>query len=564
MPVTLSPRSALVLLLAVAIGAFTYRLGATPLLDDPNEGEYAEAAREMVETGDWISPQLNYVLFLNKPPLSYWLIGSADLVFGVNEFAARLPSAVAGLAIVVLVVALGATLFDVETGLLAGFMLIATGGFFVETHEARPDLILTAAIVGSLLAWARLSRAAPSDMRWPVIGLQISLAVGLLAKGLLALLIPGVVCTVQSVTERRADLVRRLLHPRAWWLFLLLVLPWHIVVAARHPGFLWDYVVNQHFLVFFDGKVPRDSVPVSLGMFWAAFALRLFPWTLFAPVAVGAAIWRAVRDRVARGDRLVVTWAAVVLLLFSFSPSRMEHYSIPALPALALLIAKLFRDYAHDTNRGTTRLVTAHIFVFAVLALAGPFGVPAIIAAQAWLAPLHELPALARWAFTGLAVGTVAAVLAALAGKRSWVAPALIVTFVIIIPAFQYGMSLQARVNSSGPMAAVVQAHADPSDRLVYEAPVEYQTCAGFNFYLRRKLDVLRPTDFVPPPYLGPHVADLFISREEFEKAWQAERVFFITDPLQTRTRLDGVVPQPYYIVARDSARWVVTNEPLH
>ncbi|MGH3056119.1 MAG: ArnT family glycosyltransferase, partial [Gaiellaceae bacterium] len=134
-----SNRWAAVCLLALAACVFTYRLGATRLLDDPNEGEYAEVAREMVETGNWISPQLNYVPFLNKPPLTYWLIGAADLTFGINELSARLPSAVAALIIVGFVVWLGGLLFDTGTGLLAGFILLAMGGFFVESHEARPD-----------------------------------------------------------------------------------------------------------------------------------------------------------------------------------------------------------------------------------------------------------------------------------------------------------------------------------------------------------------------------------------------------------------------------------------
>jgi 4-amino-4-deoxy-L-arabinose transferase-like glycosyltransferase len=562
MPTIRSPRGILALLLCAGV-AFSYRLGAAPLLDDPNEGEYAEVAREMVEAGDWISPQLNYVLFLNKPPLTYWLIGAADLAFGFNEFSARVPSALAALAIVVLVASLGTLLFDAETGWLAAFILMATGGFFVESHTARPDLVLVAGIVGSLVAWTRLRQAAPAAMRWPLIGLQVSLAVGLLAKGMLALLIPGVVIGTQIIVERRTDLARRLLHPRAWWLLALLIVPWHLVAATRHPGFFWDYVVNQHVLFFFDRKFPRDSVPVSLGAFWAAFALRLFPWTIFAPLAAGVAVWRLRRNR-ASGDLVVLSWAATVLLLFSASPSRMEHYSIPALPAMALLLAKLFRDYAHDTAHRLTRVVTAHVILLAALALAGPFVVPVAVAAQPWLTSVHELPALARWVFGLFAVGTGVAAAAAVASKRGWVVPAIVAGFVVTIPAFQHGMALLARVDSSAPAAAVIHAQADPTDRIVYEAPVEYQNCAGFNFYLRRKLDVLRPPDFVPPSYLEPHVGELFLEHEELERVWQTERVVLITDPLQPRVHLDGTVPQPYYIVARDSTRWVVTNEPLH
>src|SRR6266849_5896130 len=114
MPATWSQRGAFVLLLVLVVWSFSYRLGAAPLLDDPNEAEYAEVGREMLETGEWISPQLNYVLFLNKPPLSYWLIALSDRGFGVDEFAARVPSALAGMVIVLLVVCLGSTLYDME------------------------------------------------------------------------------------------------------------------------------------------------------------------------------------------------------------------------------------------------------------------------------------------------------------------------------------------------------------------------------------------------------------------------------------------------------------------
>src|SRR5437879_6518455 len=116
MPAPWPHRGALLLLLTLAVWSFSYRLGAAPLLDDPTEAEYAEVGREMLETGDWISPQLNYVLFLNKPPLTYWMIALSDRLFGVNEFASRLPSVLAGLVVVLLVVALGTTLYDAETG----------------------------------------------------------------------------------------------------------------------------------------------------------------------------------------------------------------------------------------------------------------------------------------------------------------------------------------------------------------------------------------------------------------------------------------------------------------
>jgi len=559
---TWSTRVAAALLLMLAVWAFSYRLGATPLLDDPNEGEYAEVAREMVESGDWLSPQLNYVLFLNKPPLSYWAIGAAYVGFGVNEFAARLPSAVAGVVVVLLLAWLGARLYDVETGLLAGFILLATGGFFVETHEVRPDLLMTAALVGTFVALsAILAPGSKPASRWSWIGLQICVAVGLLAKGMLAVLFPGLVCVVLIVWMRRAELFVQFLHPRAWWLLVVLMVPWHAVMSIKHPGFLWDYVINQHILFFFDRKFPRDSVPVSLPAFWEAFALRLFPWTMFVPLAL-LRVGRGVRSGAhAFGDRLVLAWIAAVLLFFSAASSRMEHYSIPALPVAALLLARLFREYARGVS---TRVVTLHIVGFAVLALGGPFVVPRIVAAQDWLTPVHELPALAQWTFTILAVGAVGAAAAAVAGRRAWVVPVLVGTFAVEVPLFQHGMTAMAQVNSSAGIAATIRAVVEVDDHIVYEAPVEYQNCAAFNFYLRRRLDLLRPADFVAPPYLEPYVADLFLDRDELTQLWQDDRVLFISDPLQSRATLDGIVPAPRYIVVRAGGRWVVTNLPFH
>jgi 4-amino-4-deoxy-L-arabinose transferase-like glycosyltransferase len=564
MPVMWSRGGAAALLLALAVWGFTYRLGAAPLLDDPNDAEYAEVAREMVETGDWASPHLNYVLFLNKPPLAYWTIGVSYLGFGVSEYAARLPSALVGVAIVLLLAWVGSQLYDVETGLLAGFVLTASGGFFFETHEVRPDLLLTLGVVGSLAAFVRLQRAAPERMRGPLLGLQVSLAVGLLAKGMLAVVLPGLVFLVMIISERRFDLIPRLLHPRAWWLLVLLIAPWHVAMSLLHPGFLWDYVVNQHFLFFFDRKFPRDSEPVSLAVFWAAFALRLFPWTLFVPLAAWMAASRVRQGEEAYGDRFTLAWVGTVLLFFSAASSRMEHYSIPALPAATLLVAKLLRDYAGKARSALSRAVTAHVVVFGAIALTGPFVVPDIVATQTWLAHVHEFVPLARTTFAIFAAGGLAAAAAALAGRRAWVAAPIVAAFAVSIPCLQQGLSLVARINSSAGMAAALQALVTPEDRLVYEAPVEYQNCAGFNFYLRRKLDVLRPAQFVPSPYLAPHVDDLFLSRDQFTQLWQTECVFFISDPLQSRSSLHGVVPQPFYIVARDSARWVVTNQPLH
>ena len=333
-----------------------------------------------------------------------------------------------------------------------------------------------------------------------------------------------------------------------------------VLMSLRHPGFVWDYVVHQHVLFFFDQKVPRDSVPVPLAVFWGALALRLFPWTLFAPLAIVAAVRRAWRKPDAAGDRLLLAWAAATLVLFSAAPSRMEHYSLPAVPAFPLLMAKMFRDYARGAGAVAPRVVTGHVLALAALALAGPFLVPRLVAAQEWLAPVRELPALAQAVFALVAAGAALAACAAVAGYRAWVPLIIVAMFVVTIPSFHHGLSLLARVDSSAGLAAEVQRINTPGGEVVYAAPIEYQSGAGLNFYLRRKLAMVRPVGFVAPRYLEPHLDELFINRSDLERMWRHEPVILITDRETVHDGLTGADAPPVHVVARDHARQVLSN----
>src|SRR5439155_27201540 len=139
--------------------------------------------------------------------------------------------------------------------------------------------------------------------------------------------------------------LRPLRAPLGIAVLLVLAGPWHALAALHNPGFLWDYTVNQHVLFFFDEKLPRDSIPDSLGFFLAMFVVRGLPWTLLLPAA-GVWAYRALRDDPVRAPAvgLIAAWVAVVLGFFALAPSRLEHYSLPALPATALLLGALLPD----------------------------------------------------------------------------------------------------------------------------------------------------------------------------------------------------------------------------
>lgn len=550
---TAPPRLAVWFLLLAAAWAYSYRLGTPALFDDPNDAQYAEVAREMVETGEWISPQLDYVLFLNKPPLSYWLIGLSFEAFGVDEFAARLPGMLTALVLLVLVWRLGCVLFDAWGGWYAAGVSLATAGILLEARTVRPDLLLTTGIAGAL--WAATRLAVRPQARGALIGWQVALAVALLAKGIVGLLIPAAAIAMAMLAAGDYRFVRTLLHPRAWWLFALLVVPWHAVVAWRHPGFFSDYIVNQHLLFFLDRKLPRDSEGIPLWQFWAIFGLRLFPWTLFLPLA----LWRA-WPRAGSGEQrwaggLLLGWAAAVLLLFSATASRLEHYSIPALPACALLIGALFARL----DRARLLLTAAHVLPLLVLGVAALFVLPHVLATADWLAPSQELPALARTAALLFTVGALAALIASV--RPSLTPLPLMGVMCAMVVVIHRGLALVAPLDSSAPVAAVINRLASDADTLVYEAPTEYQSGAGLFFYTRRKWWVLRPQRFVAPPYLVPHESELFLPRAGLERLWADGHVFFVSDPLVERPTMKGFVPEPFWIVAHSGTRWVVTND---
>jgi 4-amino-4-deoxy-L-arabinose transferase-like glycosyltransferase len=538
------------------IAALAYRLDSPALLEDPNDGQYAEVAREMLDSGDWISPQLDGVLFLNKPPLQYWLDAGSFAVFGVSERAARIPGAVVIFVSMILIFLLGRELFDVDVGLLAAALYASLPSTILEARFVRPDSLLSAAGIGTLLAFAIAARSEGARQRRALYGLQIALAIGLLVKGMVALLLPGFAIATVIGIERRWDLLKRLLAPRSWFLFLLLVTPWHALAAWRHQGFAWDYIVNQHFLFFLDKKEPRDSKGITLIAFWLALLARTLPWTavlalgIFSPPPRGRERWKTSR-------RLLWGWVGGTLLLFSAATSRLEHYALPALPGIALLAAAGIAGATPELRRR----LTAQFVVLAVL-----FAGAALVAASlpAHLSDFTAAAEVGHVAFLLFVWLSLAAVVATAIAHNS---PAIAIgIFAVALcaatPLLQRGLTAVAPERSSAPVAAALR-RTGLLDRaeLVFEAPMEYQHVAGLCFYLRRKVTLLAPPGFVDPPYLAPHHDELFIDREALADLWQRKPVLLVTNPLDPR--LDpplDLVPPPVYVLGRTVGRWVLSN----
>ncbi len=533
---------------------FFWRLGRPGFSD--TEGMFAEPAREMVVTGDWVTPRMNGEPFLTKPPLMYWLSAALFTLTGPTEHA-RLWPALAGLGTVAATGALGALLFGEGAGIRAALILATSAGFFVEARLLRADMGLVLAVTLALYCYVRLRRGGGV---LTAVGFWASIGLGVLDKGFLALALPGGIIVATEAAEgvlRPRTLLARLRPLRApLGIAVLLVLagPWHALAALHNPGFLWDYTVNQHVLFFFDEKLPRDSIPDSLGFFLAMFLTRGLPWSLLLPAA-GLWAYRTMRDDPVRAPAvgLIAAWVAVVLGFFALAPSRLEHYSLPALPATALLVGALLADARSRIARGwlVCPLAAGAALAFGVLVL--PPG-----RLIAWIEPTLTglgLDALVRP--TGLLLGaSLGGMALLLARHRPRLAMGVgVAGTAMLLVVVQVAHERVEALFSWRPFAQMIQDRAPNGARVFFRASDEYQLCGGLEYYLGRPLDLLAPPGWVPPTFLAGRTERLFTSPAELGRVWREGGGFWVSDDVAPPGAEGKLAPAPHALVARAGSR---------
>jgi 4-amino-4-deoxy-L-arabinose transferase-like glycosyltransferase len=342
------PRALPALLLAPVALLFFLRLGALPLLE-PDEGRYTEIPREMLASGDLVTPRLDGVLYFEKPPLYYWLTAAAETLVGPSELAGRLWSALLGLAGALVAARLAATMAGPQAG-RAALVVLATSPLYLGLARlAIIDMTVACFVTLTLACFWWLHRA-DSERRARRFGYGMFAAAALaaLAKGLIGIVIPGAVVLLYLLATGGWRVLRRVPWAGGIALFLAVAAPWHVAMALRHPRFLWFYFVHEHFLRFATDATHRWEpawffVPVLVGGF--------LPWTGLLPAA--AAQLRRRRPEAV----FLLAWAGFVFAFFSASHSKLIPYVLPALPPLAVLAGLVLGDAAEEpaASRGAVR-----------------------------------------------------------------------------------------------------------------------------------------------------------------------------------------------------------------
>jgi 4-amino-4-deoxy-L-arabinose transferase-like glycosyltransferase len=337
-------------LLALAVALLGQRLGRTGLWTD--ESIYAQTAREMARSGDWITPTLCHRPYLIKPPLYYWLASAAFAVVGENELAARLPQAVFGLAAVLMMGWLAGGIFSKRMGWLAGAALLTSPGFFIGARVAGMDVLLLLCIAMTLVSFFQGYRHLSTRRPWLLLS-GFFAGLGALAKGPLGFFIPGVVILI--FLALRGEL--RILFSRAalesFLVALLTASVWYAPVWIRHPqGFTRVFWLGNNLARISEPVSDHSGPPVY---YIPILLLAFLPWSFPFGVALGRAIrrvWKEGLRAAAPEDLFLIVWFIAPFLFYSAIATKLPGYLLPVFPACALLLA---REWDRESDRAARR-----------------------------------------------------------------------------------------------------------------------------------------------------------------------------------------------------------------
>jgi len=327
----------LALLLALLFGV---SLGDRPY-SAPSESRYIEIGREMAETGDFVTPRLNYVKYFEKPPLFYWIQAESTKLFGISPFAARIPTALFAVMLCLLTYGLGRMLYGRLAGWLGTLTLATSLYLFALSRIVLLDMPVSFFMDATLAAFIYTVYAPPGRMRTTVIYVMyIAAACAVLTKGLIGAILPGIVIFLWLVFTRRWQVLKEMRLISGTALFLLVAVPWHIIVAERNPEWAQFYFIHEHFQRYLTKEAGRYQ-PV---WFFAAVLLAgFFPWVAFLYQAAKDGLKNFWHTRFEDGKQLfLVLWVAFILVFFSLSDSKLIPYILPVFPPLAVLLGRYF------------------------------------------------------------------------------------------------------------------------------------------------------------------------------------------------------------------------------
>jgi 4-amino-4-deoxy-L-arabinose transferase-like glycosyltransferase len=580
--------------LAVLFAAVIFLSGiiSPPSLMDDVDSAQAEMARNMLRSGDWVTLHMDGIKYLEKAPAKYWMIAISYRIFGIHDWSARLPIALAGILLCWLVMRMGAWAFSRRVGVYASVALATSVGIFLFTRVLIPDIILTLSIAFSM--WALL-RALDEDETRPRLWawlLAASLAAGVLLKGLIGLVFPAGAAFFYLL------LTKQLLARRTWHrlrpftgalIFLAIAAPWHVLATLRNPpyfdltlhsepgrwrGFFWFYFINEHVLRFLNERYPRDYNTVPRLWFWLYHLLWFFPWSVFLPGM--ARLGYKPADRAGRTRLAALCWIGFVMLFFSFSTTQ-EYYSMPIYPAVALLLGCVM--VSGDKWNGVALKVagTAAALAFAAIAaiLIAVRGVPTpgdISNAltehpSAYTLALGHMQDLTIESFAYLRGPLIVAGIAFLIGAAgAWklrgqaALLSLAAMMALFFQAARMALVTFDPYMSSRPLADTLKKL--PPGRIIFDR--EYYLFSSVAFYTDQNVLLLNGrVNNLEYGSHAPGAPNVFLTDAELPRLWAQPQRYYLLAVAEAVPRIEKVLGGNLYLIRKSGGKYLFSNQPV-
>ncbi|NPU85006.1 MAG: glycosyltransferase family 39 protein [Syntrophaceae bacterium] len=322
-----------------------------PLME-PDEGRYSGIPAEMIATGDYVTPHLKEVVYFEKPPLMYWATALSFHLFGKNEFASRLPVALCAWGLILLAWRMGLYFHDRRTGLYAAAVLTTCAFHAVIGRINILDMPLAFFVCTAIWAGYRFFAGGEHRRGWLYLFFFLS-GLAFMTKGLIGIVFPAGVVGLWLVLSRRWRDILRFLSPVGIAIFLLVTLPWLLLVQERNPDFFRFFFIQEHFLRY-TTKFHQRSEP--FWFFLPVLVGGIIPWLGFLPSAAGGFRRKWAESFGADEKRFLLSWFGLILVFFSISSSKLVPYVAPLFPPLAVFLGRLFLVSEEETVAGGWRV----------------------------------------------------------------------------------------------------------------------------------------------------------------------------------------------------------------
>lgn len=546
-------------LIGVCLSLYFAFLGRGDLAGQ-SEGNYAEIPREMLESGDWVIPRLNYVPYLEKPPLFYWATALAYKAFGANAFSARFWSAFPALLLVLSVFAFLRKFRDEETALFSALILAASGGMIAMARISYMDMLLCLCTAWTFLSFY-MAEDAPEGARkklWYSAFFAL-LGLAVLTKGLIGIVLPGMGIFFYLTAQKRWAEVKRIPWILGIAIFLAIALPWHLFAGVKNDKFFWFYFINEHWLRFLGKRLPKDYYEGPFYYQTLRVLLLFLPWSFLLPLLFVRKVKEFFSDRL---NCFLACWFVAFLFFYTISKAKANYYMMPGMPALAMLMGLALKDRVWNWASGKGWVVLTGLLLVAAMGVCATLSV----------FPYPFLKKLAPGAYpyllgSAFILTTTLFLCFGAALRNKWKASfGFLIAGITLgsLPLFAHEQIFERR-GSVQPLVRLIQANQDPDTMVALRGTFEKNSLLAF--YLGKRLaiiseqgDVGGDLDFGARfPEHKPH----FIQWQDFlRKFGGKEKILYITYKDADTGELSGNHPTRYYLVARTADRLLIANFP--